>query len=273
VVADAFPNFSICGLPYYLSGDVPDWRSLAHRTSADLEAAGRRLLLDHTAQAIDPAAKQLSVTDPAGADHQLGYDQLVIATGAVPVRPPIDGLDLPGVHVLHSMGDTFALHQALTLVEQAPAVMPTVDPELGELLGQELGRQGVRVVNDVTIKAIHQEDGALVVAGEPDFTCAADLALVVVGVRPDTDLAIAAGVQTGVRGRCGSTGRCAPTCSMCRGPRPPPGRPGRPARLRAWRPHSARRAARPGQCGGSQRLSGLAAGHPGLGGAGSWHRH
>jgi pyridine nucleotide-disulfide oxidoreductase len=43
----------------------------------------------------------------------------------------------------------------------------------------------------------------LVVAGEPDFTCAADLALVVVGVRPDTDLAIAAGVQTGVRGRCG----------------------------------------------------------------------
>ncbi|MFL6227064.1 MAG: FAD/NAD(P)-binding oxidoreductase, partial [Actinomycetes bacterium] len=224
VVADAFPNFSICGLPYYLSGDVPDWRSLAHRTSADREAAGRRLLLDHTAQAIDPAAKQLSVTDPAGADHQLGYDQLVIATGAVPVRPTIDGLDLPGVHVLHSMGDTFALHQALTagarsavivggggyiglemaeaftsrglsvtLVEQAPAVMPTVDPELGELLGQELGRQGVRVVNDVTIKAIHQEDGALVVAGEPDFTCAADLALVVVGVCPDTDLAIAAG--------------------------------------------------------------------------------
>jgi NADPH-dependent 2,4-dienoyl-CoA reductase/sulfur reductase-like enzyme len=39
VVADAFPNFSICGLPHYLSGDVPDWRDLAHRTSADLEAA------------------------------------------------------------------------------------------------------------------------------------------------------------------------------------------------------------------------------------------
>ena len=41
LVADAYPNFSICGLPYYLSGDVPDWRSLAHRTSADLEAAKR----------------------------------------------------------------------------------------------------------------------------------------------------------------------------------------------------------------------------------------
>jgi NADPH-dependent 2,4-dienoyl-CoA reductase/sulfur reductase-like enzyme len=40
VVADAFPNFSICGLPYYLSGDVPDCRDLAHRTTRDLEQAG-----------------------------------------------------------------------------------------------------------------------------------------------------------------------------------------------------------------------------------------
>jgi NADPH-dependent 2,4-dienoyl-CoA reductase/sulfur reductase-like enzyme len=230
LVADAFPNFSICGLPYYLSGDVPDWRDLAHRTRADLEAAGLGLLLDHTAQAIDPVAKQVTVTDPGGADHQLSYDRLVIGTGAVPVRPPIDGLDLPGVHVLHTMGDTFQLHQALTggagsaiivgggyiglemaeaftarglavtLVEQAPAVMPTVDQELGELLGHELRRHEVQVVNDVTIKAIHQETGGLTVAGEPDFTATADLVLVVVGIRPDTDLAVAAGVETGVRG-------------------------------------------------------------------------
>jgi NADPH-dependent 2,4-dienoyl-CoA reductase/sulfur reductase-like enzyme len=133
------------------------------------------------------------------------------------------------VHVLHTMGDTFRLHQALTasagsaiivgggyiglemaeaftarglsvtLVEQAPAVMPTVDQELGELLGQELHRHQVQVVNDVTIKAIHQENRGLTVAGEPDFTATADLVLVVVGVRPDTDLAVAAGVATGVR--------------------------------------------------------------------------
>jgi NADPH-dependent 2,4-dienoyl-CoA reductase/sulfur reductase-like enzyme len=229
VVADAFPNFSICGLPYYLSGDVPDWRDLAHRTTSDLERAGLQLLLDHTAHAIDPAGKQVTVTSEHG-ERQLGYDRLVIGTGAVPVRPPIDGLDLPGVHVLHTMGDTFALHQALTagaqsavivgggyiglemaeaftarglavtLVEQAPAVMPTVDQELGRLLGEELGRHDVQVVNDVTIKAIHQEAAGLTVAGEPDFTATADLVLVVVGVRPDTELAVAAGVQTGVRG-------------------------------------------------------------------------
>jgi NADPH-dependent 2,4-dienoyl-CoA reductase/sulfur reductase-like enzyme len=87
---------------------VPDWRDLAHRTSADLETAGLELLLDHTAQAIDPAAKEVTVTSQHG-EQQLGYDRLVIGTGAVPVRPPIDGLDLPGVHLLHTMADTFAL--------------------------------------------------------------------------------------------------------------------------------------------------------------------
>jgi NADPH-dependent 2,4-dienoyl-CoA reductase/sulfur reductase-like enzyme len=230
VVADAFPNLSICGLPYYLSGDVSDWRDLAHRTTSDLEQAGIRLLLDHTARAVDFAGKQVTVTNPGGGERQLGYDQLVVATGAVPVRPSIDGLELDGVQMLHTMGDTFALHQALTtgarsavivgggyiglemaeaftargltvtLVEQAPTVLPTVDIELGRLLGQELGRHDVRVVNDVTVKAIHRLAGGLTVAGEPDFAVTADLVLVVVGVRPDTELAVAAGVQTGVRG-------------------------------------------------------------------------
>jgi NADPH-dependent 2,4-dienoyl-CoA reductase/sulfur reductase-like enzyme len=229
VVADAFPNFSICGLPYYLSGDVPDWRNLAHRTTRDLEQAGLKLLLDHTARTIDPTGKQVTVASQHG-EQQLDYDRLVIGTGALPMQPPIDGLDLPGVHVLHTMGDTFALHRALTagarsaiivgggyiglemaealtarglsvtLVEQAPAVIPTVDLELGRLLGEELSRHNVRVVNDVTVKAIHREAGGLRVAGEPDFAATADLVLVVVGVRPDTQLAVAAGVQTGVRG-------------------------------------------------------------------------
>jgi len=195
LVADAYPNFSICGLPYYLSGDVADWRTLAHRTTADLEAAGLRLRLEHTARAIDPTRRLVTVTDPGGADYQLGYDRLVVATGAVPVRPPIDGLGLDGVHLLHTMGDTFALHHALTagarsaiivgggyiglemaeafatrglavtLVEQAPAVMPTVDLELGGRLGEELGRHGVQVVNDVTVKAVGREHGGLVVIG------------------------------------------------------------------------------------------------------------
>jgi NADPH-dependent 2,4-dienoyl-CoA reductase/sulfur reductase-like enzyme len=210
-----------------LSGDVSDWRDLAHRTTTDLEHAGIQLLLDHTARAINPSAKQVTITNPGGGERQLGYDRLVVGTGAVPVRPPIDGLDLDGVHVLHTMADTFALHQALTagarsavivgggyiglemaeaftarglsvtLIEQAPAVMPPVDVELGQLLGEELDRHGVQMVNDVIVKAISCDAGQLTVAGEPDFAATAEVVLVVVGVSPDTDLAVAAGVQTG----------------------------------------------------------------------------
>jgi NADPH-dependent 2,4-dienoyl-CoA reductase/sulfur reductase-like enzyme len=71
----------------------------------------------------------------------------------------------------------------------------------GRLLGEELRRHDVQVVNDVTVKAIHPDTRGLTVAGEPIFATTADLVLVVVvGVRPNTDLGVAAGAQTGVRG-------------------------------------------------------------------------
>src|SRR5260370_30190144 len=59
VVADRFPNYSICGLPFYLSGEVPDWHWLAHRTAEDIACEGIHLLLDSTAQAIDPGAHEM----------------------------------------------------------------------------------------------------------------------------------------------------------------------------------------------------------------------
>ena len=116
VVADAYPNFSICGIPYYVSGEVTHWRNLAHRTIADLEAAGMRLRLDTIAHRIDVPGRKLLVTSAGSGEELLGYDKLVVGTGAVPVRPPISGLAGPGalgpgdgVHLLHSMGDTFAV--------------------------------------------------------------------------------------------------------------------------------------------------------------------
>ena len=70
IVADEYPNFSICGIPYHVSGEVPDWRNLAHRTAADLEATGMRLVLGTTAERIDVEAHEVRVRDAGGAHER-----------------------------------------------------------------------------------------------------------------------------------------------------------------------------------------------------------
>jgi NADPH-dependent 2,4-dienoyl-CoA reductase/sulfur reductase-like enzyme len=246
VVSDAYPNFSVCGIPYYVSGEVTHWRDLAHRTTADLEATGMSLRLDTTARRIDVGGRKLLVTSAGGTEELLSYDKLVIGTGAVPARPPIAGLAGPealraagGVHLLHSMGDTFALMRtleearpssavivgagyiglemadALTTrglqviqMEQLPEVLPTVDPALGRLVHEQLAARGVEVLTGTTVRqvtgAAAGEGGrfrvdAQAADGMP-VSRPADTVLVVVGVRPDTTLAAEAGAALGVRG-------------------------------------------------------------------------
>src|SRR5258708_11581225 len=96
VAADAYPNFSICGIPYYVSGEVTHWRNLAHRSTADLEATGMRLRLDTTARRIDVAGRKLLVTNPDRNAELLSYDKLVVGTSAHPVSAPICALHSPG---------------------------------------------------------------------------------------------------------------------------------------------------------------------------------
>src|SRR5271170_1035739 len=238
VLEDAYPNFSICGIPYYLSGEVTHWRNLAHRTLVDLEAAGMRLRLDTTARRIDVPGRKLLVTSADGAEELLGYDRLIVGTGAVPVRPPIAGLAGPaalgpddGVHLLHSMGDTFAVMEtleqaapatavivgagyiglemadaltvrglAVTQMEQLPEVLPTVHAELAG--------HGVEVLTATTVQAITRagagQPGRLhvqaIAADGSAVTRAADMVLVVVGVRPETALTADAGARLGVKG-------------------------------------------------------------------------
>ena len=157
----------------------------------------------------------------------------MVGTRAVPVRPPIEGLDTLGpadsCHLLHSMGDTFAVMRTLeqcaperalivgagyigiemaealvarglsvVQMEQLGEVLPTVDPEIGALVHGQLAGQGVDVRTGTAVRSIERADGrGLVVTadtgGGSEVRCEADLVLVVVGVRPDTELAAAAG--------------------------------------------------------------------------------
>ena len=235
VVADEYPNFSICGIPYYFTGEVQPWQSLAHRTAADLEATGMRLRLNTYATGIDVAGRRLDVRRPDGSSEQIAYDELIVGTGALPSHAGITGLDTlgpgDGVHVIHSMGDTFALDHDLTTrqpasaiivgagyiglemaeaftargmtvtqLQRGPEVLSTLDPELGARVHGELTAHGVGVVVNTTVAGIEKTPAGLTVTGtrqgEP-FAQTADLVLVVVGVRPNTELLEQAGASLG----------------------------------------------------------------------------
>src|SRR5580704_15633311 len=86
VVADSYPNFSICGIPYYVSGEVPRWQNLAHRSTADLLTTGMNIRLDTVAREVDADGHKVSVAGPDGAEELLPYDALIIGTGAVSIR-------------------------------------------------------------------------------------------------------------------------------------------------------------------------------------------
>ncbi len=231
VVADEFPNFSICGLPYYISRDVVDWKNLAHRTREDIEQSGINLLLNHTARSINAQLKQVTVTDQAGSIKLLDYDKLVIATGAESVRPNIPGIDNPGVFFLRWLPDTFAIDEfisrhnpesaliigagfigmemsealtkrglAVTVVEYAETVMPSFSPGTGMKIKDALAANGVSVRNSVAIESIDLQNRKLTVTGTNGFHTAADMVLVSVGASPGTGLGQSIGIETGVRG-------------------------------------------------------------------------
>jgi NADPH-dependent 2,4-dienoyl-CoA reductase/sulfur reductase-like enzyme len=230
VVADDYPNFSICGLPYFLSGETPDWRDLAHRK----EFPGINVLRRHVAKAIDASDKTVLIHSASG-ETILRYDRLVVATGAEPIRPKLPGSDLDGVFVLHSMDDSFAVNSYLadrapqkailigagyiglemadaltqrglevTLLSRSQTVLPTVDPALGRIVGEELTRHGVRVIARVSAQAVeytsNHEDTRLSVVDSNGDRHLADLAILAVGVRPNSDLASRAGATLGING-------------------------------------------------------------------------
>ncbi len=231
MLADDYPNFSICGLPFYLSGEVPNWQNLAHRTKDDILRQGIHLLTNHRATAIDPTQQMVTAVNSSGTEVSVPYKKLIIGTGAVSRYPRIEGLDYPGVYFLRWMGDSFKVHQHLTeqnpqsaiivgggyiglemadaltlrglqvtVVEHSPTVLKTVHSSLGERVANELRRHGVTVATGISVERIQPSNNQLRVTGSPNFSAVGDLVLVAVGAVPSTELAQTAGVVLGENG-------------------------------------------------------------------------
>jgi NADPH-dependent 2,4-dienoyl-CoA reductase/sulfur reductase-like enzyme len=229
LLADDYPNFSICGLPFFLSGEVSDWRTLAHRTTEALSERGVRLLPRHKATAILPDARQVVASTPEGREIRLDYDKLIVATGAVSRRPAnIAGLENPGVFPLRWMEDSFAIdgyvrrHKPSSVVivgggyigmEMADAftrrglrvtvigrsVLKTVDPRFRTLIRAELTRNGVTVVA-ASVEAVQANNGSYSVLDSEGLQTRADMVLVAAGAEPEVGLAKVAGIALGQDG-------------------------------------------------------------------------
>ncbi len=238
IVAETFSNFSICGLPYFLSGEVPDWRKLAHRSLDELEGMGIRFELNMRATGIEPDRHTVVIEGMDGQSQTSRYDRLIVATGARPICPPTLNLeqpalnhDQPRVYILHTMDDSLRLHERLakgdvreavivgsgyiglemaeafvhagihvTLLGRSETVLPSVDRHLGDVVDQELRNHGVDVRSGVGVVPIEQDAKRVVVRAANDERVKADLVLVAAGVRPNSELAARAGAETGLKG-------------------------------------------------------------------------
>lgn len=231
MLADDYPNFSICGLPFYLSGEVTDSSHLAHRSKDEILREGINLLTQHRATEIDPDNKQVTAIASDGSVIVLSYDRLILGTGAVSNRPPIEGLDLPRVFFLRWMEDTFKMERYIkaqkpstaiiigggyiglemadaltlrgiqvTLIEHSSTVLKTVHSSFGKQVEEELKRYGLQVKTGVWVEKIQPSGDCLQVTGSLDFSTSGDLILVAVGAKPATDLAESAGIALGEKG-------------------------------------------------------------------------
>jgi NADPH-dependent 2,4-dienoyl-CoA reductase/sulfur reductase-like enzyme/peroxiredoxin family protein/rhodanese-related sulfurtransferase/TusA-related sulfurtransferase len=229
----AHVSFANCGLPYHIGGVIEDRQKLLLQTPESLRQS---LNLDvRTGQevlAIDRARKQVRVRVRAdGREYEEAYDQLVLAPGAAPIRPSLPGVDDPRVLVLRNIEDMDAIQArveagarsavvigggyigvemaenlrhrglAVELVEMVDQIMPPLDREMAAPLEDHLRAHGVGLHLGTAAAAFHSApDGRLQVELKNGERLTADLILLSAGVRPDTALAKAAGLELGARG-------------------------------------------------------------------------
>jgi NADPH-dependent 2,4-dienoyl-CoA reductase/sulfur reductase-like enzyme len=223
-------SYSACGLPYYAGDVVKDWHDLVARTPEEFAEQDIVARTRHEVDAIDLQARRVRVRDlDTGRVVEEPWDLLVVATGSEPLRPPIEGIDLPGVYGLSVLEDGIELRKAIdagprravivgggyigleaaealvargvatALVEAAPQVMSRVDPDMGELVSKAVRDIGVELHLEEKVEAIEGDGRARAVRTDAR-TLEADLVVLGLGTRPAVGLAESSGIRLGQSG-------------------------------------------------------------------------
>jgi NADPH-dependent 2,4-dienoyl-CoA reductase/sulfur reductase-like enzyme/rhodanese-related sulfurtransferase len=220
-------SYANCGMPYFVGGVIEERKKLLVQTPETLRARyGLDVRTRHEVTAIHRDSREVEVKNlDSGELRREPYDYLVLATGAGPVHPPIPGADGPNVYALHDLEDMDRLAEAtarakrvcvigagfiglelvenlrhrgidVSLVELQNQVMPPMDREMARPLVDELKRNGVEVFLESQAERI--EADRVILGGGTEIPC--DAACLVVGVRPNSELARSAGLELGARG-------------------------------------------------------------------------
>jgi len=226
-------SFSACGIPYYIGRVVEEEEKLIVRTPEKFrehDAIDVRVL--HEVQEIDATGKRVRVRDLAsGTSAWESYDQLLIASGAIPFRPDLPGADAENICGVHTLESGLDIHRRLesgvlkkavvvgggyiglemaeamvmnglevSLVSRPPQVMETLDEDMGALVSQALRDVGVTLYLDEEVTAFESADGKVTGVVTDRRTLPADIVILGLGVRPNTALAVAAGIPLGEKG-------------------------------------------------------------------------
>ncbi|MFD4016680.1 FAD-dependent oxidoreductase [Streptomyces sindenensis] len=232
-----FTSYSACGIPYWVGGDVGERDDLIARTPGEHRERDIDLRMRTEVTELDVAGQRVRALDrESGQTYWTGFDKLVIATGARPVRPALPGMDAAGVHGVQTLDDGQALLDSLDAlrsgegprravvvgagyigVEMAEAMlkrgfevtvlnrgeqpMATLDADMGRLVHEALDGLGVTTVNGAAVTEILTgPDGRVTEVVTEAGAYPADVVVLGIGVEPETGLARAAGLPVGPHG-------------------------------------------------------------------------
>jgi NADPH-dependent 2,4-dienoyl-CoA reductase/sulfur reductase-like enzyme/rhodanese-related sulfurtransferase len=237
---DSDLSMASCGYPYYVGGFFDDRNQLLCTPTGVvrdprffLNAKGITALTETEAVAIDRERHEVRCRHVrTGEEQTIGYDKLVLATGATPVIPPVPGTDLDGITTLQSMRDADFLRAIrdegrirkavvvgggligvetcealelagieITIVEMLPQILMFLDWEMAKLVENHMRAKGAHVITENPVAAFLGQDGKLTgvkLKNGTELPC--DLAVVAAGVRPNSALAESAGLAIGRTG-------------------------------------------------------------------------
>jgi NADPH-dependent 2,4-dienoyl-CoA reductase/sulfur reductase-like enzyme len=235
--------YSICGAPYYISGDVSHPENLISNTPEEFQRKrGVRIHAGVRAEVVEPARRRIYGREQ-GSNRELifEYDRLLMATGYRPVRLDLPGSNLKNIFTLTYLTDAIAIHDAIearkpqrallvggglvgmemaeslrkrglevTLLQISDQILGSLHPEIAELAEEELERNGVRVLKEVTLETFFGDEQGRVQSARLKGSAQlipAEIVMVDIGVRPDVSLAEQCGISLGRSGAIAVTPR------------------------------------------------------------------